>query len=445
MAMKFGALHVIVAVCLLAGVATVRAQSVLGSPPSAPLVPSSLRDASDSSPFSLPTGVAKSSSPFHWGPVAITPHFSDDFTYSDGLQAAPGHPANSYINSFSAGVLLDLGSHWTLDYTPTWVTYTNRTFKNSVNQAFNLGGGKEFGVGDWLLQLSQAYSSDNVPLIETGRQTSQESFGTTLSTSHRFGDRWSFALSGTQNLQFVHSAPNNYDWSTQAQLAYSPGTRLQFSLSYQWGFTDYDPGAYMTHAQSQAGARWRVTDKLALSIQGGGEQSQVHKTGIAAQKTPTWSMSAQYQPFDYTTLSLGTSRSVSPSTSTFANGVTNTEGWTAEVGQRLLGHFAFSAGLAWDKTHFSGSHTALIPDFTQTDVLDDDGNIVGTITNVNFTPTTVIDLRNDSTHSFHVGLSTTLLKRVTIAVSYVQTRNISDTPGFGFTSHQIGGNFGFRW
>lgn len=439
--MKFRDPCVIVGLCLLACVATAHAQPVLEAGPTAPLVPSSLRDASSSSPFALPTDAVESAFLLHWGPVEVKPHLSDKFVYSDGIQATPGHPANTYINSLSGGLLLDLGTHWTLDYTPTWMIYTNRAFQNSVDHALNLAGGNEFG--DWLVQFSQTYSSTNTPRIETGRQTGEEASATNLNVSHRFSDHWSLELGATQSLQFIDASPDNYGWSTEDRLVYRHGERLEFSLGYQLGFVDFDPGAYMTSAQPLAQVKWRVADKLTLSIQGGREHHQIHKTGVAGQSTPTWNASAQYQPFEHTKLTLTATRDVSPSYLT--NSVTENNGWSADVEQRLLGHLTLKAGLSRRKVHFSGTHTVFIPDFGQENVLDEEGNVIGTIRTVNFIPSTIIDLRNDSTDTFHVRLSTPVTKRGTFTVLYERTRSISDVAGFSFTSHQIGCEFGYHW
>jgi len=444
--MKFRASRAVIGVCLLAWVATAKAQPVLESSPSAPLVPPSLRDAAASSPFTLPGAAVASGSLLRWGPLDLNPPgLSDSFIYSDGLQASPGHLTNTYVNSLSATLLLDIGTHWALNYTPTWKIYTNRAFQNSVDHALDLAGGAQFG--DWLTQFTEAYSSTNTPLIETGRQTKQQTSTTTFGVSHRFNDRWSLELEGAQNLQFIDASPDNYDWSTQGQLTFRPGAKLELSLGYRLGLTDFDPGAYMTYSQPQAEVRWRVADKLTLSVQGGREQSQVHKTGLTRQNTPTWNVSAQYQPFDHTKLTLRATRSVTPSTlgTGATNNVTNNQGWTAEIEQRLLGHFNLDAGLSQQKTHFSGTHVEFIPNVSQDDVLDGDGNVIGTITTTSFTPETVIDLRNDSTRTFHLRLATSVMKHGTIALSYARTRNISDAAGFSFTSHQIGCEVGYHW
>jgi hypothetical protein len=189
--------------------------------------------------------------------------------------------------------------------------------------------------------------------------------------------------------------------------------------------------------------RWRATDKLTLSIQAGREHRQIHKTGIPKQNTPTFDGSVQWQPFQHTVFTVRSMRSVSPSY--FTNSVTENKTWNVDLEQRLLGHLTLNAGVGGQKSHYSGSHTDFIPYFTYEDILDENGEVIGVLTTLHYTPTTVIDLRNDSTKTFHLRLSTPFLEKGTFAVIYNRTENFSDQPGFNFTSHQVGCEISYRF
>src|SRR5215203_4133571 len=53
-----------------------------------------------------------------WGPIAVRPHFLYGLSYGDGL-LNPGQleSQSSTIHTVSAGVLFEVGKHWTVDYT----------------------------------------------------------------------------------------------------------------------------------------------------------------------------------------------------------------------------------------------------------------------------------------------------------------------------------------
>src|SRR5579871_828809 len=83
----------------------------------------------------------------HWGPVTVRPHATYQFLYSTGVQSAPGQPQDSFIQTISPGVLFTLGSHLTLDYTPSLTYYSNSQLQDSLNHTAMLNWGTTFE--DW--------------------------------------------------------------------------------------------------------------------------------------------------------------------------------------------------------------------------------------------------------------------------------------------------------
>lgn len=314
---------------------------------------------------------------------------------------------------------MDLGSHWTVDYTATWIAYSNPVFKDSLDHSLSLAGGAD--LGDWLIQGGQTYASSNMPRVETGRQTKQEQARTSLNLQHRFDNHWSIEIGLLQDLQYIRQSPNYFDWSTEEWLTYRVMTRLSFSLGCRFGYTDFDPGAYMTYTQPQFRVQWRITDKLTLSGEVGRDHRKVHEVGFASQDSPSMSTSVQYRPFDYTTFSFSANRAVTPAY--FNNSVIEGRGWSGELRQRLLGHFELTTGYSEQKSHYVGNHTELI----------------GGVTVV------VPDLRDDTTKSFHFSLGTKVINRGMISVFYDRSRNESTLAGFSFTSHQVGCEFNYRF
>ena len=53
--------------------------------------------------------------------------------------------------------------------------------------------------------------------------------------------------------------------------------------------------------------------------------------------------------------------------------------------------------------------------------------------------------RDDNMYAFTVALRTTLLRRVTVALLFQNSRNSSNNTGYGFSSHQIGLEIGYRF
>lgn len=414
------------------------AQPVVNTEQEKPLVPQALQE-KDS--FALPSRPPEAGTPFKWGDFELKPFVTDRFTYNDGILSGTGHPTNTYINALSTGFLLNAGRNWLLEYSPTWMIYTNRQFNNSLDHRLHAGGGLE--LGNWFFRIDEQYTSTNSPRIETASQVRQDVTTTVASLSHRLGQYFSLELSGAQTLQFIEKSPDYYDWSTQDWLSYHFAARLDLSIGYRLGYTDFDPGAFMIYSQSMARVRWRPTDKITFTLIGGREHRKVHKFGIAAENSPTFDLSMEYQPFDHTKLTLAGSKSVKPSF--FENGVTKSKSWNAELEQRLLGKFTLTAGYSQEWSHFLGSHRIFIPSVSQEDILDDSGNVLGTLTITTYNPGTAIDRRNDAIDTFHARLSLPVLHRGTIAVIYQRLHDESSKAGYSFTSNQVGCEFSYKF
>src|SRR5207253_3805471 len=111
----------------------------------------------------------------HWGPFIARPHFNAGVSYSTGLRSRLGSSEDSLSETFAPGILIELGPKWTLDYTPSLTYYSSATLKDNLSHSVSLGGHTSYG--QWAFSLSQSYSTSSQPLLETGRQTDQESFG----------------------------------------------------------------------------------------------------------------------------------------------------------------------------------------------------------------------------------------------------------------------------
>ncbi|HND60295.1 MAG TPA: hypothetical protein PLB90_02370 [Opitutaceae bacterium] len=424
---------------LLAATAVVlRAQPVVNTEQDKPQVPQAVKE-KDS--FSLPSPPPQAGNPFKWGDFEVRPFVTDRFVYSDGILSGTGHPTNTYINSLSTGFQLNAGKHWLVEYSPTWMVYTNRQFNNSVDHRLHAGGGLE--IGNWFFKVDEQYTSTNSPRIETASQVKQDVTTTVLSLSHRLGQYLTIEITGAQTLQFIEKSPDYYDWSTQDWLSYRIAARLDLSVGYRLGYTDFDPGAFMISSQRMARLRWRPTDKITFAATGGREHRKVHKQGIAAEDSPTFDLSMDYQPFDHTKVSLSGNKSVRPSF--FENGVTKSKSWNVELEQRLLGKLTLTAGYGQEWSHFLGSHRIFIPSVSYEDILDDDGNVIGTLTITNYNPATAIDRRNDAIDTFHARLSLPVLRRGTLAVIYQRLHDESTKAGYSFTSNQVGCEFSYKF
>jgi hypothetical protein len=369
--------------------------------------------------------------PFHWGLLTLRPHVFYSLTYADGLQSSPSNHQASAINAISAGMLINIGRHWSLDYTPTLTYYSNRHFQDSLDQSVSLTGGTSYG--DWDFSLSQSYTSTSDPQVETASQTPTETYNTALSALWKFGDRMSVNFGLQQNFQFASSSvgvgsstntdnvtklfsiqalDNSRDWSTLEWLNYQFAPRFDVGLGVGAGYVGVDAGPDQTYEQMRGRINWRATDKISIQLNAGFEERQLQTGGAGDLFNPIFGAAIQYQPFEHTRISLDASRSVEPSY--FQDQVQETTSVNVSLNQRLLQKFYFDLGVGYNSIDYTGT-TGL------------GGN------------------RTDNYYFLNARLSHSFFKRGTLSIFYQHTENSSSQPGFGYASNQVGLEVGYSY
>lgn len=397
-----------------------RAQTVLSQLPATQVPPEVVRDlgAAENSPqeFVLfprsETELDPNSSPFQWGWLALRPHAVYDWTYGNGLQAAPGEPRNSTFQQFAPGLLADLGDHWTIDYTPTWSFYSNPAFRNSVDESVNLMGAVV--AGEWAFTLAQSYASTAELLVETAAQTQQRTDGTTVTASRSLSPQMQYQATFIQNLQ---SASGGYqssaDWSLQQGIQYRLATGVVLNPTALFGYTDIVGGNPMDYARVRASANWMPDTKLTLEVHAGAEHRVFLHSGIAPLNTPLAGGSLQWRPFEQTSVQVEADRN--DEYAYLEAQVDRTTVWSVTAEQRLLQHFLLGGMVSWNRSDLAASVSAL----TLGEASD--------------------------TRTYSVRLGTTFLRRGIVTVSWGEAANSSNLPGYGFSSHQYALEAGYRY
>ncbi|MGO9585232.1 MAG: hypothetical protein ACLP2Y_03345 [Limisphaerales bacterium] len=349
--------------------------------------------------------------PLKWGPLILRPHPYYQFLYADGLQSNTNQAAHSIVQTISPGVLLEIGQHWTLDYSPLWTLYSNSQFSDNFGQAVKLVGGTTYN--DWVLGLIQSYAEIDAPSTVTASQTRTESYNTTLNSSYTMNSKMSLDLSLNQNLVSADQFSSYNEWSTTDWLNYQFWPRLNAALGAGGGYDDEASSPDMAFEQFQGRVNWRATDKIGFQLHGGVEVRQFLSGGASPLVNPIFDATVQYQPFEQTRISITGQRTVA---STYLQDqVTETTGATADLNQRLLGKLFLD---------LNGGY-----------------QLVKYVSSVN-TPGSG---REDDLYTFNVQLSRTFLKRGTFAVLYQFTKDDSNLPGYSLTSHQVGFQIGYSY
>ena len=363
------------------------------------------------SSFSALSPASRKSTPLQVGPVLFRPSINYKYTDANNLLRSVGNEQDSEIQNISLNLIFDYQEFWSFSYRPTWTYYSNAAFDDTDSHSANFSS--DFAVADWRIGFNQTYSDSNGSLVQTGSQTQQEIFGTTLSASRQLNSTWYLDLSADQDLRSTSSFSDVGEWSTSGWLRHQASSVVNSSIGLTWGYADVDPGLNTEYMQFLLRFGFNPSEKLRASLQGGIDSREVDAPGFDKEESPTYNASLQYQPFDYTTIGINLSRGIS--TSYFSNFNNETEALTLSLNQRLLGRFNLTVSYGERSSDYLG----LIGNF-----------VVG---------------RADDYDSFSVDLSTQLANRINVSAFYRKNENSTNTNGFGFSSDQSGFSIGYRY
>ena len=393
------------------------AQDVIMARPEIPVTPPALQQIQETNGMQVFTAddlapaIPQETKPFKWGALTLRPHIFYRFLDGNGILASTNNSQDTIINEVSPGFLMEIGSHLTLDYTPTWTQYSNKQFRDTLDQAVRLSGGTSYE--DWTFRLSQSYVSSSSPLIQTGTQTDQETYLTTIDASYRFNSKMSLDMEFNQKLLYASDFDNSREWATMDWLDYQFWPRFDAAVGIGLGYDNVETGSDMTFERYETRLNWRATEKISLQVHGGLEDRQFLSGGESDLINFVFGAAVQYQPFEYTRLSLGGDRAVAGSY--FQNQVTETTGFTGGLNQRLLGKFYLDLGGTYSTIKYVGSASGVTPD------------------------------RTDDYYSFNVRLSRIILKRGMLAAFYQISNNSSTQPGFAYNSNQFGFEISYQY
>lgn len=350
-------------------------------------------------------------SSLRWGPFDVRPHVIYRILYSDGLQVAPGRSTSTTINSFSPGFLVEFGTHWIFDYTPTWNEYTSKDFKDTLDHTAKLAWGTSYGA--WVLRASQDFNRTTTPLIQTGRQTRQTDHVTNINASYLFASNLSAETALNRSSRLVSDFNDTHDWSITEFLHVKTTPQLDSALGVKYGEVKASDSPDMYFFQYLARVAWQATNKLSMELQGGLENRHIDQTGADNLLNPVINALVLYRPVETTQLSFSASRDTS--VSYFSNQIIESSRYGILLEQRLLTRFRATAGLEHQEAEFRSTLPSAF---------------VG---------------RKDKNYSFTAGLRTTVLRRVDLTLQYRRSRNTSNVEAFEFTSNQVGLEVGYRY
>lgn len=407
--------------------ATVEGQTVIGVPREArPFVTGSYGSGVSTPgsvhPFSsIASALTRSGPLWQGGPFAARPHFDYEVIHGSGILRIPGQPEKTTMHTVSPGILVDVGTQASMDYTLSRVMYSNEKLDDETDHNFRLQGG--LTRDDWKFRLSGTYGTDTNVLVETGGQTRDESYTTIGTVSYQLGRRSELEVIFNHTDRSATPTASSPNWQGSEWVLWSVSTWLRQHLSKELnigagvgaGYDEIGDGPDMSHVQPQLQINWRPTQKISLSAEGGRENRRVRSTRPRNQENTRYNASVSYRPFSTTSLSAGASRTIDPSY--FAGETTQSDGWNVGFEQRFLTRLFFSISRSQSKAKYDSTTTAFVA-----------------------TPN-----RDDRYESTSVRLSTPLFGKGSVAAFHQRSHNRSNETIYNFTSDQVGGQLSYRF
>jgi hypothetical protein len=360
-----------------------------------------------------------------WGPIDLHPHLLYTYTYGNGVQSTPGRASDTAINIVAPGFLMDLGLHWSIDYTPSLSFYSSSQFQDTVNQAVLLRG--FWNYEDWSFNLSQGYIATTEPLVETGMQTAQEGYTTTVNATRQMGDKMSLELAVNQNFRLTPGLTDLHEWTTADWLNYQVEPVVSLGLGLTLGYDDVSSSSAMPFEDIQGRISFTPGTKLSILLAGGGEDRQFLDPDAPPLITPIFSGTVMYQICPPTMLALSASRSANASY--FANQVEVSTSFSGSIRQQLSKKMSLT---------FSGSYSTT-PSTTIA---------AGSLPQYYIGPPIAAaqqEVRNDTITSFQTSFSYLATSRITFSLYYLLSQNSSGQANFAYASHQFGFSLNYQY
>jgi hypothetical protein len=356
---------------------------------------------------------------FQFGPLSLHPHLLARTVYGLGLPTRDGRHVASMIYTMAPGLQMDLGQSWSLDYSPTWTTYTARALDDTVGHSASVTGA--WMMQDWAMQFSENYGQSSPLLIETGGQTPQRTWATQLNASRSFGSTLAFQATASLNERYGDIFPDTREWTTMNWLTLRFTPKIESGLGLGAGYSDIVGEPDTTNERYKARLDWNPTDKLSVSIDAGLEARHSRAAAAEDQNSPIYEAALTYRPIDVTQITLSTTRAVT--TSYFQNQVTESKGWNFGIQQRLLEWFYLNVAYNHQEIEFKA--------------VSADSSVVPPTDPAN---PTIVSLpgRSDQVDAFNLRIFTTLLKHWRISATFAVNKNNSSQSGFNHNSTQYG-------
>jgi len=284
--------------------------------------------------------------------------------YDDNINISQTNRVSDYYFTIEPVLTLGLGdinghqdNSIRLDYAPSLFLFADHSEDDAVQQLIHLQGQHHFGRltltlgeevaildGTDLQSLSDASSPGGHVNLDVSGRTRFQTYTTRIGASYDLSGK-TFFSSGVDSLVTEYDSATLFSsetFSGNLFLNYRYSDKVVVGIGGTGGYDLVDdPNPAQTFEQVNLRATYQATGKISLNVSGGVEFRQFENYSRGEYISPVFELSANYQPFDSTAVTLAGSRR------TYNSGVLAGQdfaGTTITVGlrQRLLQRFYFA-------------------------------------------------------------------------------------------------------
>jgi hypothetical protein len=345
--------------------------------------------------------------------------------YDDDINISPVNRIGDFYTSFEPTIRFSLGdiegegyNYLRVVYAPSYVLYADHSNADALQQVFHLEGQRNFG------KLSATLSQDIQILngtdlrsltdttgrqanIDAGRRTRENVYTTKIAASYDLSSKTFLSGGADYSRSDYQSLISSQTISGNLFLNYNYSPKLVIGLGTTGGYDETDssvPSQYFEQVNLRVS--YHPSEKLSFAATGGFEFRE-SDTGSQGTHTPVFDLSASYQPFDGTRISVQGSRHTENSAVIAGGDYTST-----------------TIGLSLQQRFFQRFFISLQGGFQNAEY---------------FTLLNGVDAnRSDDYYYFQAGLDTSITRFWNIGVYYLHREDSSSLASNSFSDNQIG-------
>lgn len=320
-----------------------------------------------------------------------------------GVLHAPGDAHTSTIQRLSVALRWNLGDFLSLRYTPLWTFYSDDAFDDNLSH--DAAVDFERGLGEWNVRARYRYNHSSNPLVDTGRQTTQQNQRFDAAVQRELGYRTTLELGLDESDRSGGDYAGYHDWSGDGWLHYQLSEWISTSAGLTCGYVNTS-GPSMNYGRVDGRVRWHLSEKIDADLRAGLERRRFADSARPDADTPVYGASVLYHPLPTTLFTLNGDRVIVPSY--FAGDVDRVDSWQATLAQRLFG-----------RVH--GYVAYVVRTAFRRSIADADA-----------------PARDDTGYAVKLRLSTNFRSNGTVAIYYQNKRNDSTDNGYSFDGSETG-------